>query len=107
MGANERKLDKNMRSLRNEYFVFIMISPFKGCKLIVQFFHDGNNRDLNKFAKIFSTCTQQMYLMNGKLSAENYNGIHNQFVDQVYTNHLLIPNYKFLDETTIELVPNE
>jgi len=106
LNSKTNLLDDKLRSLKDEYFVFIMVSPFRGCKLVVQFFHDGSDKSKNKFAKIFSTCTQLIYLMNGKLAIENFTDF-NQFRDKIYTNYLLIPNYKFIDENTIELIPNE
>jgi hypothetical protein len=99
-------LIKKLKSINDSNFIFVMMSPVKACKLIVQFFHDPDDVNKDKSATIFGSCTAQTYDMNGKLALENFYGLNN-FDTKLFTNHLLIPNHRYIDENTIEFYPND
>lgn len=87
------------RSIKEDVFVFIMKSPIRGCTVIKSIYQRSSRRGMpmSGFKNYFiDTCTHQGFDLAGRI-----------FINHYYNTHLLIPNHRYIDENTIELVPNE
>ena len=99
-------LDEDLRSIKDDFFVFILLSPYQVCPLNIVFFQDAIDKNKDQYAQIYEKCSQHKYDMNGKLSLENFYG-NDPYRNKLHTNLLLIPNHIFVNDNIIEFFPND
>ncbi len=87
------------RSIKEDVFVFIMKSPIRGCTIVRTLYQNSTRRGIpiSGFKNYFvDPCTQQVFDLSGRI-----------LINHNYLTHLLIPNHRYIDDETIELIPNE
>lgn len=95
---NEKWLNNPHRSLKKEYFVYSSVSPLYSCvvKLMSNKYMTRTQFPSRKPKGFYDPCANAIFDLAGRI-----------YINEKFKQHMFIPNHRFLDENTIEFLPNE